>query len=265
MGEHDIHTRRENAREASGQFGEQNHSAPEAELTELPDFRSDHARQLDAKLAEVRAQRDGLMEERREAHLVDVARLLPAGVRRVTFRTEYDRDGEKHMLMFDSAEDESDMVDLDKPLLDHLYAVAWDFGQPGDFVADDWMDGEDEHYWIDLDEETALDQASRFRAEMQSAQSLHGIAPLHLHHGHVAWTERAMRTRAHEAGITAIHFDVPEDAAGVRVIGFDHADHGTITPDDSNGDHMFLVGQGQQFPHRTDSMVSADGRLTLKV
>lgn len=259
--------RREEARQRTGEFGEQQRSAPEAVLaTEPPDFRSDLARQLDAKLDDLRAQRNALMEERREAHLVDIARAVPAGVTRIIFRTEHDRDGEPHYLTFDHAEDEADIVTLEREVHDHLSAVAWDFGQPGDFAADNWMDGDDGgYYFIDLDEQTAIDHARDFRTEMQAAQRTQGGASLHLHYGHAAWTERAMRERAKAAGITAIHFDLPEDEAGVHVTGFDHVDHGAILPDDSNGDHMFIVGQGQQFPHRTDAMVSADGHLTLKV
>lgn len=266
MGGHSIHMqRREDAREDSGQFGVQEHSAPEATLTELPDFRSDRARLLDNQLAELRAERDELMERRRDEHLLDIARQMPAGITRVTFRVEYDRDGAPHFLLFDHAEDENDLNELGRAITDHMHSVAADFGAPGDFVADEWMDGEGSYYWVDLDEDTAMQHARNFRQEMKAAQRTHGIAPLHLAHGHSAWTERAMRVRAHQAGITAIHFELPEDESGVRVVGFDHVDHGAISPDDSDGDHMFLVGQGQQFPHRTESMKSDGARLTLEV
>lgn len=261
--------RREDARENDGRFGEQEHSAPEAGLSVLPDFRSAHARNLDEQLTDLRTQRDALMERRREEHLLDIARALPAGITRVVFRADYDRDGEKHSLTFDHAEDENDLVNLGPALTDHLHSVAADFGSPGDFAADEWMDNEDEgYYWVELDEQTAVEHARGFRLEMKAAQRTQGGAPLHLSNGHIAWTERAMRVRAHEAGISAIHLEVPEDAAGVRVVGFEHLDYGTITPADSNGDHMFIVGQAQQLPHRTDAMVktSAPGaHLTMKV
>lgn len=259
---------RESARHNDGRFGEQDHTEPEVGLTPAPDFRSAHARRIDDKLAALRAERDRLMGERREEHLLDIARHLPASITRVTFRTEYDRDGEKHMLMFDSAEDERDIVNLDTNLTNHLYAVAWDFGQPGDFVADEWMDGEDEHYWVNLDEETALQYASEFRQEMQAAQRTAGIAPLPLHYGHTAWTERAMRVRAHQAGITAIHLNIPEDASGTEVVSFEHVDRGIVPVDDGDNDHMFIVAQARQLPHPTDTMTKsgiAGAHLTLKV
>lgn len=263
----DTIARREDARQHDGRFGEQEHSAPDVTLATVPDYRSNHARQLDEQLDALRTQREQIMEARREEHLLDIARHVPAGVHRIVFRVEYDRDGEKQMLMFDYAEDESDMVDLDKPLTEHLYSVAWDFGRPGDFAADDWMAGEDGHYWVDLDEQTAIDHARHFRQEMQAALRTQGIAPLPLSHGHVTWTERAMRTRAHETGITAIHLRLPEDAAGVEVVGFEHIDLGTIPLDDGNGDHMFIAAQARQLPHRTDNMTVpvAGAPLTLKV
>lgn len=258
---------RESARASDGTFGEQEHTAPEAQLSVLPDFRSARARDLDDKLAALRVQRDALMNERRDAHLLDIARHVPASVTRVTFLIQHDRDGDPHYLMFDHAKDEYDEAVLDPALTGYLYSVASDFGAPGDLVAGDWMDGDESYYWIDLDEGTALENACSFRNKMEAAQRLNGIAPLAFSDGHIAWTERAMRVRAQAAGITAIHFDVPEDAAGVRVVAFDHVDHGTIAPDDSDNDHMFLVGQGQQFPHRTDRMrpsATHPARFTLE-
>lgn len=264
----DTAVRREDARRRDGRFGEQEHTSPDVTLTAAPEYRSDHARKLDEQIDALAAQREQIMEARREEHLLDIARNVPAAVTRVVFRAEYDRDGEKSMLMFDYAEDERDMVTLDKALTEHLYTVAWDFGRPGDFAADNWMEGEDGHYWLHLDEDTALQYAHDFRNEMQAAQRTAGIAPLHLHHGHVAWTERAMRARAQAAGITEIHLHVPEDAAGVEVVGFRYADIGSVTVDDSDSDHMFLVGQAQQLPHRTEAMSDsglAHAPLTLKV
>lgn len=267
MSEHDVHTRRENARAATGRFGIQEHTEPETELAALPDFRSRHARLLDAQLTDLRQQRDILMEERREEHLLDIARKLPADVRRITFRAEYDRDGERNMLLFDNAENDIDVVQLDPALTDHLYGVALDFGTPGDFVADEWLANEDDgYYWVDLDEETALRYADEFRSEVNN--SMFPDTTMRESRSIVTWTERAIRARASSIGFTEIHLRINEENGGVSVVSFQTAG-GTIAPyDESDSDHRFIAAQAESIPARSDSLTTTgrtDAPLRLGV
>ena len=261
--------RRESAREVTGRFGVQEHTAPEAVLAELPDFRGDRARQLDDQLTELRKQRDALMEERRDEHLLDIARKLPADVSRIVFRAEYNRDGEREMILFDHAEDDTDLVGLDTALTDHLYSVAFDFGTPGDYVADEWLDNEgDGYYWVDLDEETALGHAHDFRSEINGFRGPLDALPLGAYRGNIAWTERAMRVRAHSVGIASINFAPTRDNDGVEVVSFRLADGTIVAPDDANDDHMFLAAQAQHLPARSEAMTAtgdAAGTFTLEV
>lgn len=271
MNEHSIHTvRREESRNGDGTFGTQEHSAPEATLAELPDFRSDRARMMDGEIAGVKKRLAKMMEGRRDEHLLDIARQLPADVTRVVFRAEYDRDGNKHMLMYDHADDVADIdtANISRPMQDWLYGVAWDFGAPGDFVADDWMDGENEFYWVDLDEETALNHAHNFEWEMKAEQEQNGYASLRAALGRDAWVERAARARAYTAGIRAIHMHLPEEKSGVEVVLFETTAGEHIRPSEMNEDHQFIQQQIARLAHRTGTMTDSGiptAPITLKV
>ena len=248
--------RREAARSNDGTFGTQQHTAPDTTLAELPDFRSNRARMMDDEIAGHKKRLAKMMEARRDEHLLDLARQLPANVTRVVFRVDYGRDGDKEWLMYDHADgtDDIDTADISKPLQDHLYGVAADFGAPGDFVADDWMAGEDDYYWVDLDEETALYHADSFDWEIKSEQERNGHASLRAAYGRDTWVERAIRVRAHQAGIGAINLHLPEEKAGVEVVSFSDRDGNPVAFDETNNDHRFIRAQAERFPHRTESM-----------
>ncbi|SDH35599.1 hypothetical protein [Microbacterium sp. 77mftsu3.1] len=270
-----VEQRREDHRHGDGTFGKQDHTEPEATLTpEEPTFTSEHGRRLEQEVAQAQAALDKVKDERREQHLIEMARYAPADVEVIVFRGQRDEEGTLDSLFFDHAEDEANDVSIDPAVSAHLYTVAWDFGSPGDYAADQWLDtdGSDEeeevYYRIDLDEGTALLHAQHYRDALYSDTHDGGLAPLQLRYGLDAWTERTMRTRAHKAGITNIYFGISEELAGVQVVAFDHVDHGRIAPDDADGDHMFIVGQGQEFAHPTEAMVSTgdkDAPLSLKV
>lgn len=269
MNEHSIHVaRREDARQGDGTFGAQTHSAPETALAEPPEYRSDRAQTLDDAISKQKAVLTELMEQRRWEHLNDLARNMPADATRVVFRAEMDTEGEPEMLMFDHVDTERDFASLDSALQSYLYGVALDFGTPGDFVADEWMDSDDEFYFVDVDEETALYHAESLRTEMDLAQREGGLAPLRLVNGFNAWVERATRTRAHQAGISRIHLRQAEERAGIEVVWFEHADGHVHRPDETANDHHFIRAQIQRLPHRSEGMkpgTNPDAPLILEV
>jgi len=253
-----------------GQFAEKVQSDTEAAVVVPPDFRSDRARMMDDEIADIETRLGKMKEARRDQHLLDLARFLPAEVTRVVFRADHDEDGNEDSLSFDHADDieDIDFADLDPAMRDNLYAVAWDCGKPGDFVAGDWMDGEDGYYWVNVDEETALGHAEDFERAIAAEQEANGFASLRVAFGRNAWVERAARCRAHAAGIKNIHLHLPEDKAGVEVVWFEDRDGNLVRPDEANSDHRFIQAQVERLAHATESMKPSgnpDAPLTLEV
>lgn len=253
---------RENARHSNGTFGEQQHSAPEQDLVTPDSYRSHRTNELTAKAASLKEDLDRVKDARRAQHLLDISRAVPANITRVVFRVDCDDNDSPDFLMFDhSMTDDGNDEELAAPLKGYLYDVGLDFGSPGEFVAEDWMDGEDEpeggeqFRWIDLDEESALDNAAHFRAEMNAEREAGGLMSIQNLDARDAWTERAIRARAHQAGVTSVHLKFSDGGEfPLETVWLNHVDRGMIRPDNSDGDHMFIVGQVQTFTYRSAGM-----------
>lgn len=265
---------RENARRKNGQFGEQHHSAPEASIPARP-FVSARNEKLTRQIEQLRAEIEKLEDARRAEDILDMARGLPAEVERVSFRVHYDQDGEEQHLFYEGVHG-GGIEEVDSETQNHLHSIAWDFARPGWSYAGDWFETDDDsrggdgpddygYYWLELGGEASLAKAAEYRARYEKERELGGLIPDEVRDGLHAWTERAMRIRAHELGVKRIRFRFPDHRSFLEVEGFEGA-HGAFIPfDESNSDHRFISAQAENITYPSKQMHDTGDRITLEV
>jgi hypothetical protein len=265
------------ARTAGGQFGVQQHSAPEVTLDahpHKPRFDSDHLNALRKKEAELIRQQKELADVIVEEHIIDAARDLPVEVRKVFYRVDPDNENGPKMLMFESAEDAdgNDVEDLDPALRSFAYEVGWSFGQGNDLDYRNWVDEHgDDSVSLDFDEHEADRLIEKYQADIDQDMAEHGIVNPQLRRGKDVWLERSIRMRAADAGISHVHLRFSEDGpSALEVVHFEDTRGAHRRPNGDDPDDAFILGRVRGFGYRSDGMRPAgndrpDAAFTLDV
>jgi hypothetical protein len=268
---------REAARKPAGQFGEQQHSAPEAELTRAStDPRSPSLTKLLAEITELDARKKLLESAVVEEHIIDAARALPAEVRRVIYRVDPENENGPEMLMFEFAEtqDGDDLEGLDPSLREQLYDAGFSFGMGEDLDYRGWVSEIDDCVALDFGEDEADRLIDRYQADIRRDMDEYGIVDPQLRRGLDAWLERSIRMKAADTGIARLHLRFAEDGPGsVEVVWFETAGNALIAPemlrpDPTNPDDVFILDRVQKFGYRSAGMKPSDqpdAPLTLEV